>query len=159
MLFTPTSSLNSFLRCHNDMTKLPRCFRHAWPTPSKIVASTYKDFRVYQYTWHQLHNSFLTIMHNCYFEYFRQAWPCPSKIIASSYRKFLMFNYTKIQLLIPHLGHAWPRPPRLIKSTCTKVWCLSTGKKTTSSPPSLHPFFWDIAKTLQTCFFGYFRHV
>ena len=38
-------------------------------------------------------------------------------------------------------------------STCRRVRCLSVCKKSTSSLPS----FWDIAKTLQTCYFWVLR--
>ena len=38
---------------------------------------------------------------------------------------------------------------KVLKSTCRKLWCLSTCKKSTSSLT----LFWDIVKTLQTCFF------
>ena len=37
--------------------------------------------------------------------------------------------------------------PKVLKSTCTKLRCLSTCKKSTSSLI----YFWDIVKTLQTC--------
>ena len=42
--------------------------------------------------------------------------------------------------------------PKLIGSTCRKNWCLSACKN------QLHPSLlsWDIAKILQTCYFGYF---
>ena len=39
---------------------------------------------------------------------------------------------------------------KVLKSTCRKLWCLSTYKKSTSSQTS----FWDIVKTLQTCYFS-----
>ena len=39
---------------------------------------------------------------------------------------------------------------KVLESTCRKLWCLSTCKKSTSSQTS----FWDIAKTLQTCYFS-----
>ena len=42
--------------------------------------------------------------------------------------------------------------PKVFKSTCWKLWCLSTCKKSTSSLT----FFGDIVKTLQTCYFGNF---
>ena len=41
--------------------------------------------------------------------------------------------------------------PKVLKSTCRKLWCLSACKKSTSSN-----FFFDIVKTLQTCYFGNF---
>ena len=41
-----------------------------------------------------------------------------------------------------------------IETTCSKIWCLSAYPKPTSSQTS----FWDIVRTLQTCYFGNFRN-
>ena len=73
-------------------------------------------------------------MQTCYFEHFENAWSCPSIMIVSPCRNL------------------W----------CPKYWNQLVGNfdfnLREKNLPYLSCFLWDIAKILQTCYFGYFGH-
>ena len=48
-----------------------------------------------------------------------------------------------------NFGYDWLRTPKVILSTCKKLSCLSTGKRST-----LSMFFWRYSKDIQTSYFG-----
>ena len=73
-------------------------------------------------------------------------WACPANRLVEN---FVFFCRPKKTTLSPMLywryckdmqtsyfgyfGHAWWHTPKLIVSTCTRIWCLSACKKQTSS--------------------------
>ena len=114
------------------------------------VKTHVKDFHVYQYAKHQLHNSIISwditkTLHTCYFEYFRHAWPHPSKLIASIYRNLWcslhkistssLTSYLRYCKDFANFGQAWPCLLRLMESNYRTVCCLCACKKSTSYLP------------------------
>ena len=87
-----------------------------------------------------------------YFKYFKNAWPHPSKMIVSIYGKPYCSLHKKSTSNITSFyrfwvfRQVWPRPTRQF---------VYLHAKNQLNPSFL---FWDIAKLLQNCSLGYFRH-
>ena len=71
-------------------------------------------------------------MQTFYFEYFKNSWSYPSIMIVSPFRKL-------------------PKMPKVFKSTCRKLWCLSAFKKSTSSLTYFLRYCNNIEKFWELC--------
>ena len=68
--------------------------------------------------------------------------------LTSSLTFFLMYCKDFANFLFGYFQHDWPYPPKLIASTCRKVWCLSACKKSTLSLLYFLRYCKDLVKLL-----------
>ena len=75
---------------------------------------------------------------------------------ASSLSSFFRYvNHNANLLFWGHcIGHVWLWLPKTMVLACREIWCLSLSKN--SNLPLT--YFWNIARMLQACYFGYFEH-